>query len=147
MVGTSMASVTAAPTTSGTPSRTMAKQPAAVEGLGRVEQGAGGVDALGLDPEAAHGLHRLGGEAEVAHDRDLGPEMASTTGSRARPPSSFTAWAPARIRVAALRTASSARDVVAHPGHVAHDQAGGLARATAATWWAMTSMSTCSVSS
>ena len=33
--------------------------------------------------------------------------MASTTGRRARPPSSFTAWAPARIRVAALRTASS----------------------------------------
>ena len=33
--------------------------------------------------------------------------MASTTGSRARPPSSLTAWAPARIRVAALRTASS----------------------------------------
>ena len=33
--------------------------------------------------------------------------MASITGSRARPPSSFTAWAPARIRTAALRTASS----------------------------------------
>ena len=33
--------------------------------------------------------------------------MASTTGRRARPPSSLTAWAPARISVAALRTASS----------------------------------------
>ena len=34
--------------------------------------------------------------------------MASITGSRLRPPSSFTAWAPARTSVAALRTASSA---------------------------------------
>jgi hypothetical protein len=33
--------------------------------------------------------------------------MASTTGSRLRPPSSFTADAPARISVAALRTASA----------------------------------------
>ncbi len=33
--------------------------------------------------------------------------IASTTGRRARPPSSLTAWAPARISVAALRTASS----------------------------------------
>ena len=49
--------------------------------------------------------------------------MASTTSSRARPPSSLTAWAPARTRVAALRTASCGREVVAHPRHVAQDQA------------------------
>ena len=33
--------------------------------------------------------------------------MASIIGTRARPPSSFTAWAPARTRVAALRIVSS----------------------------------------
>ena len=33
--------------------------------------------------------------------------IASTAGRRARPPSSFTACAPARMSVAALRTASS----------------------------------------
>ena len=32
---------------------------------------------------------------------------AFTMSTRLRPPSSFTAWAPARIRVAALRTVSS----------------------------------------
>ena len=34
--------------------------------------------------------------------------MASIIGSRLRPPSSFTAWAPARMSAAALRTVSSA---------------------------------------
>ena len=45
------------------------------------------------------------------------------------------------MRVAALRTVSSVLDVVAHPRQVADDQrALGLARATAATWWAMSAV-------
>ena len=48
--------------------------------------------------------------------------MASITGTRLAPPSSFTDWAPARMRAAALRTASSGPEVVAEPGQVADDE-------------------------
>ena len=47
---------------------------------------------------------------------------ASTIGTRLRPPSSFTACAPARTSAAALRTVSLRRHVVAHPREIADDQ-------------------------
>ena len=47
---------------------------------------------------------------------------ASIIGSRLRPPSSFTAWAPARMSWAALRTVSSTDDVVAQPRQVSDDE-------------------------
>ena len=108
MVGTSTDSVMAAPDPSGTPSMTMAKHPAAGQGLGLDHQAVGRRIVAALDPVAAHGVDRLRGEPEVAHDRDLGGDSrASIIGTRLAPPSSFTAWAPARTRAAPLRTVSA----------------------------------------
>ena len=59
-------------TSSGTPSSTMAKQPACGERLGVGDQRQRGAVLAALHLEAAHGVHRLRGEAEVAHHRDLG---------------------------------------------------------------------------
>ena len=97
-----------------------------VERLGRVEQGAGGVGALALDPEAAHGEHRLGRQAEVAHDRDFGPDDR-LDGREA---------GPAALELHGLRAGADegggvahrviGREVVAHPRHVAQDQAARL---------------------
>ena len=74
--------------------------------------------------------------------------IASTIGSRLRPPSSFTAWRAGPHERGRVAHRLLDRHVVAHPRQVADDQRrGGLARATAPTWWAMSSTVTCSVSS
>ena len=78
---------------------------------------------LALHLEAAHGVHRLRGEAEVAHHRDLGVDDGLDHRHALAAALELHAWAPARISVAALRTVSSTRHVVAHPRQVADDQA------------------------
>ena len=118
--------MTAAPTTSGTPSMTKAKQPAAASALAASSSARGGVGALALHPEAAHGQHRLRGEAEMAHDRDLGPDDRldhRQAGPAALELDRVGAGPDQRGRVA---HGVLGREVVAHPGHVAQDQAARL---------------------
>ena len=127
MVGTSRASVTAAPTTSGTPSITKREAPGRAQRLGRVEQSRRRVDALALHPEAAHGQHRLGGQPEMAHDRDL--RLDDGLDDRQPGPSALElhrlgAGPDQRRRVA---HGVVGRQVVAHPRHVAQDEAARLA--------------------
>ena len=115
--------MTAAPTTSGTPSITKAKQPAALEGLGRVEQGAGRVDALALHPEATHGEDRLGREAEVPHHRDLGPDDRLHHGQAGPAALELDGLGPGADQGGRVAHRLVRGEVVAHPGHVAEDQA------------------------
>ena len=73
--------------------------------------------------------------------------MASIIGRRLRPPSSFTDWAPARTSVAAFSTAAVTDVWYAIQGRSPTTNGLGLARATAATWWAMSATDTWRVSS
>ena len=72
MVGTDTASVTMRATSSGTPSSTIAKQPASSERVRVVDERERRRSFLALHLEAAHGVDRLRREAEVSHHRDLG---------------------------------------------------------------------------
>ena len=107
MVGTPMASVTAAPTTSGTPSITKAKQPAASRDLAASSRAPAASTLLAWTRKPPMARIDCGVRPRWPITGISARMMASMTGRRARPPSSLTAWAPARISLAALRTASS----------------------------------------
>ena len=71
-VGTSTASVTIRATSSGTPSSTMAKQPAAARALASATSSSAALVLAALHLEATHGVDGLRGEPEVSHHGDLG---------------------------------------------------------------------------
>ena len=109
IVGMSTSAVTRSARTSGTPSSTIAKHPAAARArrLGAAQVAAAAASRpLTLYPPMAR--NRLRSKSQVAHHRDLSVEDRQHCGTRRRPPSSLTAWAPARTSVAALRMVSLA---------------------------------------
>ena len=77
--------------------------------------------------------------------------MASIIGRRLRPPSSFTRLGAGPNQLRGVADGVGGGHVVAHPGQVADDDGGHVSaartRATAAVWWAMSSIVTCRVSS
>ncbi len=118
-----MASVTAAPTTSGTPSMTKAKQPAASRDLAASSERVGCGDVAGLDLEAAHGQDRLRGEAEMAHDGDLGPDDGLDDRQPGPPTLELHRLGAGPDQFRRIADGLVRREVVAHPRHVPDDQA------------------------
>ena len=102
-----MASVSMRPTSSGTPSSTIAKQPACWSALASSTSASAAscLRPCTLNPPMA--LTDCGVRPMWPITGISASTRASIIGRRLRPPSSFTAWAPARISWAALRTVSS----------------------------------------
>jgi hypothetical protein len=96
------------------------------DGMGVLDQLAGGIDVLALHPVAAHGVERLRGQPEVAHHRDLGVDDAADRLRPLAPPSSLTASAPFPHEPTGVDHGVTGAGVIAHPRHVHHHQAVGL---------------------
>src|SRR5262249_43983952 len=108
IVGMSIDSVTIAATSVGTPSRTTAKHPACARALASATRRAAASDDVACTLKPPMAWIDCGVRPRWPITGISASTIASITGTRLRPPSSLTHCAPARIRVAALRTASSA---------------------------------------
>ena len=106
MVGTEMASVTARATPSGTASRTTAKQPASASATASSTRAAAAAACLPWTLKPPRAWMDWGVRPTWPITGTSASTMALIMSTRLRPPSSLTAWAPARINVAALRTVS-----------------------------------------
>jgi len=107
MVGTSSDSVMAAPTCSGIPSSTTAKQPAATMALAPTARAWAAASSRPWTLYPPNTLTDCGVSPRWPITGISADTRASIIGTRLAPPSSLTAWAPARIKVAAFWTVST----------------------------------------